>query len=483
MIPTAAAIESAGSAVRAIPEPAAPPLWRVTSARRRLRLDDGRLSVAAAVLTIGAVCGLACTIGADARWLAALGRIIEARARIPAGVPFASAPSGQWPNAIALGELIFHWLEAAFGDRGFMIAQLAAVVGGFSLLASDAMLSGATASGTALTLVLLAIGALPSFAIARSQLFSLILFPALLAVLRSDARAKSGRIWLCIPLLALWSNLHGAAIIGLGITLVYLSLSWRREHPGSSFALGAAASLALCVTPVGVRTVSYYHGVLTNVAAQRGEGLWSPLSLGSPFDVVLILVVLILAVCAIPAWRGRPPLWELASLVALSGLTIQSDRAGVWLLMFLVGPASRRISLKPSRRSASVVITVLAAILAALTVVRGPLPNGARAPLVAGAITIAHGRPILASDVIAEQIALAGGRVWLSNPIDAFSTADQAVYLDWLAGAPHGGHALGSGVDVVLVDAASPAGQLMARTAGFRLVRMDHEVGLYVRSG
>src|SRR5436305_1189172 len=86
-------------------------------------LTDDRLTFGASMLGIVAICALASTIGADARWLAALGRLIATRGHIPAGVPFASASSAHWPNAIALGELIFHWLETALGGRGLMLAQ------------------------------------------------------------------------------------------------------------------------------------------------------------------------------------------------------------------------------------------------------------------------------------------------------------------------------------------------------------------------
>ena len=67
------------------------------------------------------------TIGADARWLPALGRIVVQRGEIPNGVPFASAPSSGWHNVPVLAELIMHSLTSVAGDRGLLAAQVVAV--------------------------------------------------------------------------------------------------------------------------------------------------------------------------------------------------------------------------------------------------------------------------------------------------------------------------------------------------------------------
>ena len=42
-------------------------------------------------------------------------------------------------------------------------------------------------------------------------------------------------------------------------------------------------------SPALAETVTYYHGVLTNVAAERGVALWAPLSFTAPFDDLAIL--------------------------------------------------------------------------------------------------------------------------------------------------------------------------------------------------
>jgi hypothetical protein len=439
-----------------------------------------RLVLATTIALIVALAALLGRIGSDAQWLAALGHVIADRHTIPAGVPFAAAPTSHWANALVLAELIFSGLERAFGDRGLMFAQLIAVAAALVILARDARNGGADEIGTSGALLLAAIGAISSLAIVRVQLFSLVLFPALVAILRAQTRSPSRAIWLVVPLLALWSNLHGAALLGLGLVLGYLALERGRREPLLAAAVGAASMVALCLTPALTRTVSYYHGVVTNLAAQRGEGMWGPLSLSSSLDLVMLAAG---AILVYRMWRARAPLWEWCTVVALAVLTVHADRNGVWLLFFLVAPAAR--ALAPAR-SLRMLVPVAAAVSLALicfALVRGPTPTGASRSLLAGALALAHGSPVLADGSIDEQVALAGGRIWAGNPIDAFSHPVQAAYLDWLDGTPDGRRALRPDVHVVLVSTGTETQTLMQETPGFARVGGDRGTAMYERVG
>ncbi len=237
--------------------------------------------------------------------------------------------------------------------------------------------------------------------------------------------------------------------------------------------------LALCLTPALGRTVAYYHGVVTNLAAQRGEGQWGALSLSAPLDLVLIAAALLMVV---QMWRARAELWEWCVIAALGALTIHASRNGVWLLFFLVGPAARAIIPKRSWQGL-VPIAALASVAAiCFAVVRGPASAGASRSLVAGAVVLAHGSPVLASGAIDEQVALAGGRIEVGNPIDAFSRPEQAAYLDWLAGDASGRRALAAGVRVVLVVRGSETQTLMSHSPGFALTGGDRTTAIYERT-
>jgi hypothetical protein len=435
-----------------------------------------RLSITIAVI-VGVV-GMVVTIGADTGWLAALGGVIVRRGTIPTGVPFAAASTAHWSNTLVLAELILHALQSAFGATGLVVAQLVGVGAGLGLLAADAQAGGARPGSTAAALLLVALGAFSSLAVVRVQLFSLVLFPAMLALLRAEARNPSRRIWLALPLLALWSNLHGAALSGLAVLYAYLALSRVRHDRATAVGVALGALVALCLTPAGLHTIDYYHGLLTNLAAQRGAGQWAPLG-ASPFDFVYVAVAIVLAV---RLRRERPELWELAVLIGLAALSVKAGRNGVWVLFVLLAPAAR--AARPGKGWDALLPAGAIVAVALLVLDAGHWPSVGRAADTAArrAIGLAHGTPILADGLLAEQVALEGGRIWAGNPIDAFSRTVQARYLDWLNGAPSGRAALADpAVEVVLVSGGSPDARLTARDPDFTRAATVGGDALYVR--
>src|SRR6266513_2680885 len=139
-------------------------------------------------------------VGADARWLAALGGVIARAGRIPSSIPYTAAPSHDWVNVPVLGELVFHALWSLGADRGLIAAQALAVAATLALLLRDMRAARATDTACALVLVAIPFAAASSLFVVRAQMFSLPLFALLVLLLRSDARAPSRRIWLVVPL-------------------------------------------------------------------------------------------------------------------------------------------------------------------------------------------------------------------------------------------------------------------------------------------
>lgn len=430
-----------------------------------------------AIVLATAVASVAGTIGPDARWLPALGRAILRGSALPQGIPYASAPSAGWHNVPVLAELAFRALEASFGVRGLLAAQVAAVALACLLVARDARRLGATDAGVAAVVFVVMTGGLLAFAGIRAQLFALVLFPALVLLLRSEEELSSRRIWLAVPLLVLWTNLHGSALVGLGLVLVYLAAERGRSRPLESAAVGLASVLALCATPALWSTPSYYADALTNEAARRGYGLWAPLSVSSGFDLALAVAALVLLAGFV---RTRPRPWQFAFALVLTAFTVHAARNGIWLLLFVAAPAAcalRTTKRPPAALSHGIALALAACAVAGL--VRGPLDVGASRQLIAQAIAAAHGRPILADPAAAEQIAEAGGRVWIANPIDAFSRADQRLYLDWLQGKP-AGDAAEARASVFLVRSHTSAARRLDTNRRARFLAGDGDALLFI---
>jgi hypothetical protein len=428
-------------------------------------------------------CALLSGIGADARWLAALGREIVHRGAIPDGVPYAAAPSMDWVNVPVLGELIFHALQAVGGDRGLLLAQLVAATGALVLIVFEMRAVRAADPAGALVILAVFFAAAPALIIVRAQLFSLVLFCVTLLLLRSETRAPSRRIWLLVPLVAVWANLHGAVLTGLAVASAYLMLERLRQQPFVVLGVLTASIAALFLTPALLDSGDYYLGVLRSEAALRGEGMWAPLSPHSPFDIVFVVM-------AIPlvwfAYRSRLRPWELACVASFATITIHAGRNSVWLIFLIAAPAAKGLSrgrlatfsLAPRRE---LMVSWVPAALFVAGVLHAPPQDGAGERVRRQAAVLAAGTPILADGIDAERLALDGQRVWIANPLDAFAARDQRLYLDWLDARPAGDSLLDESGAVVLVSRGSPPQQRLSRDPAFRRVARDAEAVVYVR--
>jgi hypothetical protein len=413
-------------------------------------------------------------VGADARWLAAVGAVIARARHVPSSVPYAAAPSHDWVNVPVLGELIFHALWSIDGDRALVVAQAVAVAAALALVLRDMRAAGATDTASALVLVGIPFAAASALFVARAQMFSLPLFALLVVLLRSDARAPSRRIWLLVPLVAVWSNLHGAVLVGLVVATVYLVFERR------AVVVLVAAWLALFFTPALVHTGNYYWSVLHSEPAASGFGLWAPLSWHNPLDILFVAVAVPLVVFAV---RSHPRRWELVSLALLAVSSVHVARNSIWLLLFVATPAAAGLRVREVSASSRLLISAAWIVPIVLLVAgfdRTPPQSVAGAPLRAEAVRLAAGAPLLADAEDAEQLALDGRRVWIANPIDAFERHDQRLYVAWLRGRS-AGDALLRRHPVVLVALDSPAQKRLAHLRGFREVGRDAAAVLYRR--
>jgi hypothetical protein len=445
------------------------------------RPQSSRLTWLAVALGAGA-CALLGTVGADARWLAALGRTIVAHGSIPSGVPYASAPSVDWVNVPVFGELVFHALQVVGGDRGLLLAQLLATAAALTLLALAMRSLGAPDAASAAVLMLVFFAAVPSFIIVRAQLFSLVLFCLALLLLRAETRTPTRRVWLLVPLIALWTNLHGAVLVGLAIAAAYLVLERARREPAVAAGVLAACCAALFITPAFADSGTYYLGVLRSEAAQRGEGMWAPLSIHKPFDVLFILLAVPLLVFA---YRSGLRMWEFVSIAAFAAMTLQAGRNGIWLTCFIAAPAAHGLGKRFLRdftvsRRTLVLCAFVPATFLLMGVLQAPHQNGAGERVRSEAARLAGGKPILADGDDAEQFALDGRRVWIANPLDAFSRRDQRLYLDWLDASPAGDALLLKATAVVVTRGSAPQLRL-ERDPSFRRAAVDAKAAVYVR--
>jgi hypothetical protein len=158
----------------------------------------------------------------------------------------------------------------------------------------------------------------------------------------------------------------------------------------------------------------------------------------------------------------------------LAAATVRAARYGEWLVLLLAFPAARGVRLAVPARVPAVVAPLFLAVIA-LILARTPYDAGSKRLAAQAARTQ---EPVLAEAVLAEQVELAGGRVWVADPIDAFRRRDQALYLDWLDGRASGRAALDH-ARLVLVRPGSKAANAAARDPRLVRIARDARAELY----
>jgi len=436
------------------------------------RSFGGPGAVVGAAAALAALVAAVGVVGADALWLVPLGdRLVHGE--LPRSIPYATAPTSGWHDVPAGAELVFWSLYHALGGtRGLVVGQAVAAAAGFGFLARG-LGREASAGATLLVSVLVLAGSLPNVVVVSVALFSLALWPLLLWLLESQTRSPSRRVWLSVPLLALWGNLHGEVLAGWALLACYLALGRARRSPWLSAGVLGGATVALFANPALWHTPRYYWSVLHSEVARQGSGLWAPLGSGG-FDLVLVAVGAILLAAALSG-DIRIHLWEAVALLGLAAATVHVARTGTWFLFLAAYPAARSHRLRNPRSRPLALSTLGFAIGATALLVIGPTDPGSSSLAARAAHT---GRPVLAEAILGEQVALAGGRVWVDNPIDAFRPADQSLYLDWLAGKARGDGAL-SHADYVLVEPRSIAGDRAAHNPSLVPVARSQGAVLY----
>ena len=426
-----------------------------------------RWTLVATLASVGLV-ALFVRIGGDWDWLVAMGDHVRSTRTVPDEVPFAVAETSGWHNVPVLAEVTASLLHQA-GASAPVLAHLVAVTVTLVVLAGAARARGGSDAHAASAVALLCLGGLAAFGVVRAQSFSFVPFALMVALVCSQSARPDRRIWWAVPLVVLWANLHGAALLGVCVLGAYLLVQRTRTHLWESVGVGVASLLALCVTPQLWRTPLYYAEVFDNVSAQRGEGLWAPPSLDMPFDVVMLVAAVVgLAVLL----RSRRSAWEYVAVLGLCVTTASAARHGVWLLCLLVVLAARSSGPRgagadrerPSVVSGASVIpgaALVAALALALALpvalTRGEDVLGQSSAVVREVAAEVGQEVALVPAPLSEALAVEGVRLWATNPLDAFTHPDQAAYLDFLDGRPGGLVAVAAADVVVARDGSAQA--------------------------
>jgi hypothetical protein len=228
----------------------------------------------------------------------------------------------------------------------------------------------------------------------RPQLFSVLLFALLLICIRAADSGRQSRLWLVPPIAALWVNLHGGWILGLGIYGLWAAARLADTNASSReralpIFIGVLAAAATLINPWGPQMWAFLGDTVRPARADIEE--WSPIAqyplvLGIPWGLTLAAV-------GVALWRGGPPrrLDYLAIIGLLSVLAFLVGRLDAFFVMavvVLLAPQFARSwpDRKPARSlrpqpAGAVAITVVAMAAVIVPVARFAAPYSTCLPI------------------------------------------------------------------------------------------------------
>jgi hypothetical protein len=242
-----------------------------------------------------------------------------------------SVPGHAWLNHEWLSEVIMALSYKALGAFGLELMKLACAAVTMTLLAIAVGETGASELSQIAALLASAVVVQAQFQY-RPQIFSSAMMAALTLMLAKDAFHRSSMIWLTIPMLALWANLHGGFIAGLGALAIYAVavsaadwLAGRGLGHGMRFAIITAASpLATLATPFGAGAWLAVMHALGNPYTRMAIMDWSPLlptiaaaGARGVFAVVPYAIVIAMMAALAVSWVRAPARVDLG-LVAVA---------------------------------------------------------------------------------------------------------------------------------------------------------------------
>ncbi len=170
-----------------------------------------------------------------------------------------SAPGRLWLNHEWLAEVVMALFYNAMGVVGLKLLKFLAAAAVLTLLALDVAETGA-GLGVQFGVLLAAAFGLQLQIQFRPQLFDYVFLAALLALLAAARRGRRAPLWLALPMMVLWANLHGGFFIGIVVLGVYSAVVCLQDWwNGRGYGRGArllvltlACALAMLINPYGI---------------------------------------------------------------------------------------------------------------------------------------------------------------------------------------------------------------------------------------
>lgn len=441
-----------------------------------------------------------------------------------------SAAGALWRNHEWLSEIVMAAFYNAFGVVGLKLWKFTTVATTMILMTLCASETAASPAIQLNTLALAAVAMVPQNQF-RPQIFTFMMFSALLALLTWDNYRGRAPLWLVIPLMALWGNLHGGFIVGIATLAAYASVAGLQDLiAGRGLAralrlslIAISGTLATLVSPYGIDAWRVVLNALKDYAAQPIIADWRPLLSAiargwhtNPADTVFFLCGVLLMLAFIVAFVREPqggdfPLVAIAMMMTMAAFTALRNLP--LAMIACVAPLARHAELIAVRRrhvpapstdgrevdtaastnarsgftpwfaaSIAAVLAVVAGLFSTRLVVGPDSPVGAVAFMNRYQL---HGN-LLSNFGSGEYLIwhLPTSRVFIDGRYDTvYSSKVVDQYLAFINGRPDASRVLNAYPhDYVLLPADSPALRVMARALEWKLIYRDGNWMLFARA-
>ena len=466
--------------------------------------------------------------GADLWGHVLWGRELLAQGSLPRVNPYSySAPGYPWLRHEWLSEVLMAAMFDTFGPFGLKLLKFLCTAGTICFIVLAESETAAPAFVQAAILLVVALILLPAMQF-RPQLFDFVALSAIIALLARHNWRGSARLWIAIPIVAVWSNFHGGFFIGLVAMGVYgattlLSDILARRGPRRGLAIlaitAAAAASTLCTFLIPPARDTWYtliHSIL-NPMTHYAIVDWIPLIAalrtapsGSVQQKYFVLAILFFAAAIVSVVltpkRADAPLVAVAAVMLAAAFSAVRN---IPIAAIAIAPVianhlglrrrprevtvPRPVSAHAMPRAGRLVIEILIAVVAiGFARIDGVLSPGIDAsgyPVRAVEFMKNHGLDgnLLTQFAWGQYVIwhdAPGMKVFIDSRYDlAYPPAVVQDYLEFASNTAGGAHTLAAYPhDFVLIERGSLAVKLMNSQRDWRLIYSDDTARLYARA-
>jgi len=237
----------------------------------------------------------------------------------------------RWVDQQWLAQISLYGLWRLGGVKLALLIHALLVMSGLVGAALIARSHGATPRSVTWVAIPVLIAYYPVASVMRPQTFAFPLFAATLWLVLADARHPSRRVFLTLPLLVLWANLHGSVLLGAALVSLgaLVQMVARRRPSLRGLALLLAPWACVFASPYALHLPAYYEKILVGGNLKEFVTEWAPTTLSATTAAVYLLILGGLWLIG-RAGRGVPAMDQLAFVLA-AVLAFDAVRNTAWI--------------------------------------------------------------------------------------------------------------------------------------------------------